>query len=85
MERTRQRHITRRRICWPEPDATCLEGGCGYCNLSRFRSVNTIRRYAQKAGEVPNRYGDTVKQAIDAFNWGQRHNFANADIEWSDA
>ena len=37
-----------RRICWPDPDWCCLEGGCGYCNYEGWRSIEGIRQYAQR-------------------------------------
>ncbi len=73
--------ISRRRICWPDPDATCLEGGCGYCNLNRFRSLRTIEKYARKAGILPNR-GLGEKEASEAFRIGLKNHFFNADKEW---
>lgn len=41
-----------RRICWPNPDGVCLEGGCGYCNYERFRDVKSIRKYVDKHPEL---------------------------------
>jgi hypothetical protein len=68
-----------RRICWPDPDATCLEGGCGWCNDGGFWSVRTIERYAKNAGVVPNR-GVGKKDAWTAFLWGLDRNFCNAEV-----
>jgi hypothetical protein len=70
--------IARRRICWPNPDATCLEGGCGYCNGSPFRSVASIRRYAALAGVLPNR-GTGQKDAMEAFQYGLANDFFNTE------
>jgi hypothetical protein len=70
--------VEERRICWPSPDATCLEGGCGYCNDSPFRKVSTIENYAKRAGIVPNR-GIGEKQAIDAFRYGAGAGWNNAE------
>jgi hypothetical protein len=67
-----------RRICWPNPDATCLEGGCGYCNENPFRKVSTIENYAKKSGIVQNR-GIGEKDALVAFNNGWRDNWNNAE------
>lgn len=60
-----------RRICWPDPDATCLEGGCGHCDGYPYRGVDKIRAYAVKAGELPNRYGGGTKDALKAFLYGE--------------
>lgn len=71
--------ITRRRICWPNPDATCLEGGCWYCNEAPLRSIKVIRAYAATAGVLPNRaIGE--KDAMEAFLYGVEHDFFNADV-----
>lgn len=35
----------RRRICWPDPDAICLEGGCGYCQHEPPRAKADVDRY----------------------------------------
>ena len=75
---TQPLNATKRRICWPNPDATCLEGGCLYCNDYPYRNVTTIERYAQKAGVVPNR-GIGEKPAMEAFNYGRRCSWNNAD------
>jgi hypothetical protein len=68
-----------RRICWPNPDATCLEGGCGYCNDNPFRALTIIRAYAESAGQVRNRGNDKTQDAVDAYNYGYRHRFFNAE------
>lgn len=60
-----------RHICWPNPDATCLEGGCGHCNEYPLRSIKQIREYVQKAGQLPNRYGDGTQDAMEAFRYGE--------------
>lgn len=70
--------VAERRICWPEPDATCLHGGCIHCNGYPFKALSTIRRYALKAGVLPHR-GQGEQSAIDAFEYGYRNGFFNAD------
>lgn len=62
-----------RRICWPNPDATCLEGGCGYCRDHRPRSVRTIRRYAREVGQIHHRCAVGPFDALAAFDYGERH------------
>lgn len=32
----------KRRICWPEFDLVCLEGGCGYCGDHPYRTEKAI-------------------------------------------
>lgn len=69
---------TKRRICWPTPDATCLEGGCTYCDENPFRSLGEIRAYAETAGVLPNRaIGE--RAALAAFEWGLDNNFPYAE------
>ncbi len=64
--------ITKRRICWPNPDATCLEGGCIYCNDFRYRSINVIRKYAELQNlKVPNRGDGKMVLALTAFVRGK--------------
>jgi hypothetical protein len=62
------KEMVSRRICWPTPDAVCLQGGCGYCNDSRFRSLNTIRKYAESNG------------LLQDYIWGYQRWFCNAEV-----
>lgn len=73
-----RRVTTKRRICWPAPDATCLEGGCIYCNDNPFRAVSTIERYARSVSMLPNR-GVGEKDAMDAFAYGKFNDWHNAE------
>lgn len=68
-----------RRICWPNPDATCLEGGCIYCNDNRFKDFSTIENYVKRAGILPNR-GIGEKEAMVAWIYGLDHQFFNVEI-----
>jgi hypothetical protein len=70
----------RRRICWPSPDATCLEGGCLYCNDHPYRSVATIRAWAQQTPTIRNRGDRQTRSAMEAFQWGEQHHWGNADV-----
>jgi hypothetical protein len=42
--------VRRRRICWPNPDKVCLEGGCLYCEDGPLTSLDNIRSYASSHG-----------------------------------
>lgn len=57
--------MEQRRICWPNPDAVCLQGGCLYCDYYPFRDVDTIRRYADRRG------------LLKDFLWGQEWGWPN--------
>lgn len=82
-QRRQVRTIRQRRICWPEPDATCIEGGCSWCNDNPWRSVESIRRYCEKAGTLRNRYGGTSQDAMQAFRYGESRGWNNAQTrEW---
>lgn len=70
--------ISQRRICWPNPDATCLEGGCIHCNEHPFRTLGSIMRYAWRAGTLPQR-AQGEKEAWDAYRYGYNGNFYNAE------
>lgn len=72
-----------RRICWPQFDATCLEGGCIYCNDNPYRAVELISRkvhgLAAKDKTVLNRGNGLERDPIEAFQYGWMNNWNNAD------
>jgi hypothetical protein len=74
--------IGERRICWPNPDATCLHGGCMYCDQHPFRTLAQIERYARKAGVLPHR-GKGEDNALHAFQYGFAHGFFNVETRAS--
>ena len=74
--------IVARRICWPDPDATCLEGGCIHCNDHPRRKMTTIWRWVQGQGTLTHR-GSGDEDAAKALDWGVRHGFPNVET-WSD-
>lgn len=63
----------KRKICWPNPDATCLEGGCVHCDSGQTKTLEQVRRYVETVLEVPDRCGDTFQLANKAFDYGVRH------------
>lgn len=73
--------ITKRRICWPNPDATCLQGGCGYCNGYPYRALTTIRRWAEREGKTHHRHAPGEIDALDAYLDGLENDFFNADTK----
>ncbi len=64
--------ITHRRICWPEPDATCLEGGCIHCEDHPFRTVNVIESYCKRVGSIHSRCNEEHKDMLKSFQYGLR-------------
>lgn len=70
-----------RRICWPDPDATCIEGGCIYCNSYPFRSVEGIRRYCVRNQQLKHRASPRLElvNAMQAFNYGKHNNWFNVE------
>ena len=58
------------KICWPNPDATCLEGGCVHCQDGKEVSAEKVESWASKAGQVKNRYGGSTKDALVALKGG---------------
>lgn len=63
---------SRIRICWPNPDATCLQGGCAHCQDEPPRARSTIENYAKTAGQVPNRSGNGTVDAWQAWLYGEQ-------------
>lgn len=61
---------TERRICWPDPDRVCLEGGCGYCNQHVFRDLDEIQRWAENAPDP---------RLWQAWVFGLQNDFWNAE------
>lgn len=74
--------IGERRICWPQPDATCLHGGCSYCNDQPFKSLSLIEKFARDAGVLPHR-GKGHEDALNAYRYGLENWFFHADVRAS--
>jgi hypothetical protein len=66
--------VVSRKICWPDPDATCLHGGCGYCEDGRWKTLDQIMRYARGAGVLKHR-GRGEQDAVEAFAYGLKNGF----------
>lgn len=72
--------VEQRRICWPDFDCTCLEGGCGYCNSHPFRNVSAIEKAIEGDMGTPfNRGNGSTGDLRRSFEWGRSHNWSNAD------
>jgi hypothetical protein len=71
--------VSQRRICWPDPDWCCLEGGCGYCNDGPFKNVGQIARYAREVGvrEYPEAEGGGTRDYWASFVWGRNYGWPN--------
>lgn len=66
--------VVARKIC-SGYDSVCLEGGCGYCDQGKWRSVSVIEQEVRKAKNL---------KLLAAFSWGLRHEFANVRIRFAD-
>ena len=78
------KRITHRRICWPDPDATCLNGGCGYCNHYPFKSVKELRKWAE-GKELHHRFteGGKLYDALKELEYGLKNEFFNVRVRYS--
>lgn len=59
--------MSARNICWPNPDATCLQGGCIHCTDGPKISEESIAEYARNLSELPNRCGGETTDAWLAY------------------
>lgn len=73
--------ITQRRICWPDPDATCLNGNCGFCNNHPYRRLAEIEIWTKSAGIVPYRGRKSKEDAWKAYMRGLGSEFAKVDTK----
>lgn len=71
--------VEQRKICWPNPDWCCLEGGCGYCNSGQWRSIAQIAFYAIKVGVKTYDDGRPSKDYPAAFRWGRDWGWPNTE------
>lgn len=55
-----------RRICWPNPDATCMEGGCIHCEDQPFVSGAKIAVYVDMNPTLAHRGNGKVVKSEDA-------------------
>ena len=60
--------ITHRRICWPNPDAVCLAGGCVYCNDHLFIALPVVENYARSI------------DAYKAYRYGELREWFNVEV-----
>ena len=74
--------VKERKICWPKPDATCIEGGCLYCEDGPWKSENAVRRFCMRAEhhgkELMNRGNGKTTKAMAAYEYGISHGWGNA-------
>lgn len=71
--------ITHRRICWPDPDALCLKGGCLSCAHGPWKRISTVKRYARRHRQLPDRYGGMADARV-AFEYGLLHSFGHVPV-----
>jgi hypothetical protein len=73
--------ITARRICWPNPDATCLTGACVRCRTGPWKRLTKLRRYARRKGEVPTRHRVGEREsALGALEYGLANRFFHTPV-----
>lgn len=66
------------KICWPDPDATCLEGGCIHCESGgTWVDVKVLKQWASDASALAQRGVSTRKSARDAFQYGAQSGWWN--------
>lgn len=70
--------VEQRKICWPDPDSVCLEGGCGYCNSGVWKSVEAIEVYAYKVG-IKTLEGGGTADYPRSFRWGRDYGWPNTE------
>ena len=66
--------IESRKICWPTPDATCLHGGCGWCEYGKWKTLDQVEAYAARRGHAYHR-GGAQEDALVAYRYGLAHDF----------
>jgi hypothetical protein len=66
----------KRKICWPDPDCTCLEQGCGYCASSKITKTKTqLLTYVDEHPELTHRgTGAKLYNSYNALVYGIEHN-----------
>lgn len=60
-----------RRICWPGPDAVCLQGGCAYCRDQRFKGINQIQEYLDARPNLIADYDEGMRFS-ERIIWNER-------------
>lgn len=57
--------ILKIKMCSPDRDAVCLQGGCVYCDNGKFIGVASLEAYAKK------------HKLLDAFKYGYNSRWPN--------
>lgn len=74
--------VKQRKICWPKPDATCVEGGCLYCDQGQWVNISRLRAYCErlqaKGHELMNRGDGKTQPPMKAYQYGAEHGWGNA-------
>jgi radical SAM superfamily enzyme len=66
----------RRRICWPDPDAVCVAGGCTYCNDHLFVQAQVIVNWIERQPEP------TRTRYRREWRYGYLRDFFNVETRW---
>lgn len=68
------------RLCWPNPDAICLEGGCIHCAEgpdSRWVPLDDVHAYANGSGNAARDRHGRWQSLWNAFSYGLAHDWFN--------
>lgn len=57
-----------KKICWPNPDVVCLQGGCVHCSYGEWVKVTTILAYAKKDEALYKAYLEGTRNPL-RFDW----------------
>lgn len=68
------------RMCWPNPDNVCLEGGCAHCaegSDARWIPLDEVMVYADKHRVATMGRHGQMGSLYDAFTYGMHHDWHN--------
>ena len=79
MPETKIVQVAQRKICWPEPDSVCLEGGCIYCNgFGKWKNIGEVGAYAREVG-IKTYHPGVTRDYVASFRWGRDWGWPNTE------